>query len=278
MQTLKIIHDTFLKADLSQSSSLLSSETIPIKAGVTIEIISHATSVKNHLLVALKNPMICSDNKTKLQACFVYEAHLQSTPNNSKTVINQKHFFDVVRTSLFKGVLHQDQVNGMETILNYWESKPSQYRDHRWLAYILGTVFHETAQTMKPLKEYGRGHGYAYSKADPVTGQVYYGRGYPQLTWKSNYEKFSKILGIDLVNHPDDALKPHISAEILFYGMVHGSFTGQKLSDYFNANQSDWYHARAIINPADYKTYQLVADYSQEFYKAINVLPIDSID
>ena len=34
-------------------------------------------------------------------------------------------------------------------------------------------------------------------------------------------------------------------------GMVHGTFTGKKLSNYFTATKSDWTNARRIINGLD---------------------------
>lgn len=45
-------------------------------------------------------------------------------------------------------------------------------------------------------------------------GFKYRGRGLIQLTGKSNYEKYSKLLGVDLVNNPDLLLKPEISAAV----------------------------------------------------------------
>jgi hypothetical protein len=35
---------------------------------------------------------------------------------------------------------------------------------------------------MQPIEEYGKGRGMPYGKPDPTTGQVYYGRGFVQLT------------------------------------------------------------------------------------------------
>ena len=34
-------------------------------------------------------------------------------------------------------------------------------------------------------------------------GSKFVGRGFNQLTGKSNYRKYSKLLGVDLVNNPD---------------------------------------------------------------------------
>lgn len=49
----------------------------------------------------------------------------------------------------------------------------------------------------------------------PNEGHKYRGRGYFQITGKYNYKKYSKLLGIDLVNNPDLALEPKVAAQIL---------------------------------------------------------------
>jgi predicted chitinase len=45
-------------------------------------------------------------------------------------------------------------------------------------------------------------------------GYKYRGRGMIQLTGKANYEKYGKLLGIDLVNNPDLANDPAIAAQL----------------------------------------------------------------
>ena len=48
----------------------------------------------------------------------------------------------------------------------------------------------------------------------PNEGFKYRGRGFIQLTGKSNYEKYGKIIGVDLVNNPELANNPEIAAKI----------------------------------------------------------------
>lgn len=48
----------------------------------------------------------------------------------------------------------------------------------------------------------------------PEEGFKYRGRGLIQLTGKSNYEKYGKMLGIDLVNNPDLANDPDVASKI----------------------------------------------------------------
>lgn len=68
---------------------------------------------------------------------------------------------------------------------------------------------------------------------------------------KAFFDCYRAKLGIDLVNNPDLALKPDIAAKIMIVGMSEGTFTGKKLSDYFNNEISDAYNARKIINGRD---------------------------
>lgn len=184
--------------------------------------------------------------------------------------INRTFFYQYIRSTLFKGGLKQSQIDGINRFLDYWDARPD-LEDVRYLAYILATVHHETDQKFQPIEEYGRGRGLLYGLPDPQTRQIYYGRGYVQLTWKRNYEFFTALLGKDLVNHPELALDPIISAEIIFRGMLNGSFTGKKLKDYFNAEREDWLNARRIINGTDKAAN--IANYARDFYASLNMIP-----
>lgn len=181
--------------------------------------------------------------------------------------INRKFFFDQVRLTLFGGSLKQSQVEGLTAILDRWE-KVHPEDDDRWLAYMLATAHHETDKKFQAIEEYGKGAGKPYGKTDPVTGKKYYGRGLVQLTWKYNYEAMGKILKLDLVNKPELVLDLDISVRIMYYGMTNGTFTGKKLSDYFNKTKEDWVNARRIINGTDKA--QLIAGHAKKFYAAIS--------
>ena len=113
-------------------------------------------------------------------------------------------------------------------------------------AYVLATAYHETAHTMKPVREYG-GEKYLKSKRY----YPYVGMGFVQLTWKANYEKASRKLGVDFVADPKLLLKPAYSATILVVGMKEGWFTGKKLADYITLQKSDFRNARRIVNLMD---------------------------
>lgn len=128
------------------------------------------------------------------------------------------------------------------------------------LAYVLATAYHETAHTMKPVREYG---GETYLKSKKY--YPYVGMGYVQLTWLDNYKKASSKLGVDFVKNPKLLLDPKYATPILIVGMVEGWFTGKKLSDYITLKSSDYVNARRIINGVDKK--DLIAGYAKEYNK-----------
>jgi len=199
---------------------------------------------------------------------------------------DEKIYFDMVRITPFGGSLTQQQVNGQKFILASWVRDPTT-TDLRWLAYALATTKHETASTMLPIEEYGKGKGHPYGQKDATTGQTYYGRGYVQLTWRDNYRKAANELELegenDLEWHAEKALDPDIAADIMFLGMAEGWFRGDKggrqtLMRYFNADVDDPFGAREIIN-GDKNTIpkwsngvpigRLIADYHASFLAAL---------
>ncbi|MBB3905143.1 hypothetical protein [Methylobacterium brachythecii] len=179
--------------------------------------------------------------------------------------LDRAAFYKAVRTAPFGKGLSSAQVAGMEAILN---AAPSLLGTTS-LGYSLATTFHETARTMQPIEEYGRGKGRSYGP----TG--FWGRGFVQLTWEANYAKATarlRQLGIlnaseDLVKTPKLAMRLDVAAAILFYGMVEGWFTGRKLADYFAGGRYDPVGARHIINGTDDD--DLIAGYCGHFVDAL---------
>lgn len=175
-------------------------------------------------------------------------------------------FFARVRSDF--GSLKQPQVDGFSIVtaaLKGW--------DVTWVAYALATAYHETAHTMQPVKEYG-GDAYFHRMYDiegdrpekarelgnekPGDGARYAGRGYVQLTGRTNYRRF----GIEAT--PDDAMKPDVAARIMRVGMEDGVFTGKQLAAYL---PGDYVNARRIINGRDKA--ELIAGYARNFEAAL---------
>jgi hypothetical protein len=164
-------------------------------------------------------------------------------------MIDRDRVFARIRETPFGGVMHQGQVDGCNALLDAWEARAG-FVDRRWLAYMLATAKWETNHTMKPVEEIGKGRGRPYG-VPTIDGRVFYGRGYVQLTWATNYAKMAALTGADLVGHPDLALDPKIAAIILFEGMKDGLFTGVGLPRYFSEDVDDPVNARRIINGTD---------------------------
>lgn len=191
--------------------------------------------------------------------------------------MNREILLSEIKTSLFSGKLTSSQIDGLNFKLTAWEQ--SGLKDLRWLAYMLATSYHETARTMQPIEEYGKGRGKPYGqklrhdrKPYAFPDKLYYGRGDVQLTWYENYEKMGKLLGIPLLEQPELALKPDVSARIMIEGMTRGKsnrgdFTGASLENYFNEVKDNPVHARRIINGLDKAN--LIASYHNKFLAAI---------
>lgn len=177
-------------------------------------------------------------------------------------------FFNVVRAELFGGSMTQQQVDGcllIGTSCKQWELAPLLQQ----AAYVLATVFHETAQTMQPIEEY---YGSTLRYAP------WYGRGHVMITWEDNYiRQENKLGGMDYILENDIpyqvhqnkelALHPLTSSIICVLGMKDGDFTGKCLDDYINASNVDYRNARRIVNGTD--KMDLIAGYAKTFEKAL---------
>lgn len=136
------------------------------------------------------------------------------------------------------------------------------------LAYILATAYHETAATMKPVKE-------AYWLSEDwrkknLRYYPWYGRGFVQITWEDNYKKAGEKLSEDLTTDPNRVMDPDIATEILVRGSMEGWFTGYKLPDYITLQHSDFVNARRVINAMDKA--ELIAGYAKDYDKQLTQL------
>ena len=165
-------------------------------------------------------------------------------------MINRPNVFEGIITYMFGANLSKLQADSINAILD--ECERQGVTDNRQIAYILATAYHEAYNPLHPelrltpVEEYG-GMGYLIRKAY----YPFYGRGFSQLTWRVNYIKEGKRLGLDLVNNPSLMLKVPTAANSHVYCMVHGIYTGKKLSDYIQGNRCDFIAARRIVNGTD---------------------------
>lgn len=190
--------------------------------------------------------------------------------------IDRKQFFDSYREEF--GALTQQQVESLEDLLARFEAD-DDLSDVRHVAYALATVKHETAHTFEPIIEIGResyfeGRYGAQTRVGKNLGNIqsgdgakFKGRGYVQITGRSNYAYFAERLGLDLLGEPDLALEPAIAFQILSIGMCEGRFTGRKLSQYIDESHCDYVNARRIINGLDKA--QRIAEYAKDFEKIL---------
>jgi hypothetical protein len=205
--------------------------------------------------------------------------------------MDRKIFYDRVRGAPFPGKLTQPQVDGMNVILDEWDRRG--LNELSWLAYVLATAFHETARWMQPVIETRRASepqnpsvDTAIARLDnawaggrlPWVRQPYWrkdangvswlGRGFVQLTFKTNYQTAQTKTGIPCTTQPELMLTAAPAATVMYGGMIGGWFTGKKLSDYLGNGKLDFLNARRIINGLDRASD--VASYANQFYDAVN--------
>lgn len=187
-------------------------------------------------------------------------------------MINKTRLFIELKKKLFtrkfEGNRGSKQIEGIDLIIDTWEREYS-HLSMKDVAYMLATVYHETAYTMQPIRE-GGGQKYLRSKRY----YPWFGRGYVQLTWERNYKFAKEKLDVDFTGNPDLALEPEHAVDILFVGMIEGWFTGKSLSSYiterdlgYKKNLTEFANARRIINGTDKQI--KIAKEAAQFYDAL---------
>lgn len=192
---------------------------------------------------------------------------------------DRQKFFDAYAAAF--GALPESKQAGLDALLAAAEAD-ADITDIRWLAYMFATVKHECADTWKPIEEYGKGKGHKYGQ--PVTvmdpegtsySNVYYGRGYVQLTWDYNYRNLGKVLGNRLLYEPSLALDADVAYRIMSYGMRNGSFTGARLSRFISGDTCDYVNARKIINGLDQA--ERIAGYAQKLEQVLRASAVAAV-
>ena len=173
---------------------------------------------------------------------------------------NPQGFFDSLRESGILGnTLKPDQVSGLDAVLA--AAKAAGW-PLAFTAYALATACHETAYTMQPVREaFWLSENWRKSH---LRYFPYYGRGYVQLTWKANYDRADRELGLNgsLNKNLDLAMDPNIAAQIMVKGMQEGWFCADKggkrhtlarhvPADGKAASVDQFTSARRIINGTD---------------------------
>lgn len=179
---------------------------------------------------------------------------------------------ELLGDNLFKGLPSAKQLEGINAILKAIGDERLNLGMRA--AYILATAYHETARTMQPIEEYGKGKNRTYGYNFMMSGKkyfdtknVFYGRGFVQLTWYENYDKIGKKFGEDFIQHPERVMDIDIAAKILVKGMLEGWFTGKKFDTYIKDGVLDYVKARRIINGTDRA--ELIAGYAAIFRECL---------
>ena len=168
------------------------------------------------------------------------------------------------------GALHQDLVDALNALLDAiesdtrFDSPDDPVAGRQQLAYCLATFEWETAHTLRPIDEYGGADyfnqrygpqtavGRQLGNTEPGDGARFHGRGYVQLTGRTNYHRAGPAVGADLLTAPDRAKDPPLAYHIATTGMLEGWFTGKRLAEFFRKGQMpQWEDARTIINGHD---------------------------
>ena len=113
---------------------------------------------------------------------------------------------------------------------------------------IVATIATEVA-SFEPINEFGgdeyfRKHYEGRSdlgNTKPGDGARFHGRGFIQLTGRSNYRSYGQKLGLPLENQPELALEPEVAARLLA-----SYFADRKIAD--AARSGDWQLVRRKVN------------------------------
>jgi len=90
---------------------------------------------------------------------------------------------------------------------------------------------------------------------DDGTEHIYYGRGYVQLTWWSNYAQSGIAIGrgFDLLLDPDLVKEAAVAYMLMSHGMRTGEgfANGHKFSEFFSGQSRNYKGARKMVNGTD---------------------------
>jgi predicted chitinase len=182
----------------------------------------------------------------------------ESAPNSAPDA-------DPIALKLTVEALHSILPNAPETNLRSYTPlllsalKEQAIEDPVLVAYTLGTINAETSADA-PISEWGGGGNYEgrtdLGNVNPGDGDRYKGRGFIQLTGRTNYRNYGAILGLDLENNPDLALDPKNAARIL---AVFLKPRAEKIREHLA--DGDYKHARKLVNGGTNGLDRMIAGY-----------------
>lgn len=183
-------------------------------------------------------------------------------------------FFSLLRKGILAPSLSSTEVEGCNAILAAMSGLPIAY-----CAYGFATAFHETNSTMQPVREaYWLSEDY---RRRNLSYYPFYGRGFVQLTHRTNYEDADRKLGLGgtLITNLDRALEFEIAAAVMRRGMLEGWFRADKqgrrhtferhLPADRSAQVEEFIAARAIINGGADQALR-IARYALQFQAALS--------
>jgi hypothetical protein len=117
-------------------------------------------------------------------------------------------------------------------------------------------------------------------QADDGAERVFFGRGYVQLTWWSNYVAAGVAIsrGLDLLLDPEQVKDSSVAYKIMSLGMRTGDIfaNGHSFTDYFDDTTTDYKGARHMVNGRDHA--REIAEIALKFEKVLsaarNVPPV----
>lgn len=176
------------------------------------------------------------------------EAEAQQPTPAGVLRFDRNRFFDEYAKAMSK--LNQSQVAGLDQLLGFIE-QDKKVDDVRAAAFILALVQHESAGTWQPLgesggttyfKKYepGTSLGRRLGNTQPGDGKLFRGRGYIQITGRTNYKKMGDALGINLISHPNAANDPAIAYRLMSEALYRGLLTGKKLTYFIGGGKADY--------------------------------------
>lgn len=125
------------------------------------------------------------------------------------------------------------------------------------MAGAMATIRIEVGKSFLPIQEIASGDAYEgrinLGNTQKGDGRKFKGRGFIQLTGRSNYEYFGHLVQVDLITNPDLALDMEISAKILAYyfrdrKVIDACISAGKFAPGTPESYTAWSRVRKLVN------------------------------